>query len=104
MNKLLFALSLFATPTYAAPVEFNTTHVCDDYKKIVNYTISEFGETALFKGIGFPVYYDDNRVKGETEAYMVFFVNQDTSTWSLIYVFGDGRACIMADGAEFEPY
>jgi len=104
MNKLLLILALSTAPTYAAPVEFNTTHFCDDYKKIVNYTISEFGETALFKGIGFPIYYDNNGVKGETEAYMVFFVNQDTSTWSLIYAFGDGKACIIADGAEFEPY
>ena len=104
MNKLLLALSLFATPAYTEPVEFNTTHVCDDYKKIVNYTMSEFGETALFKGTGFPVYYSDTDVKEEMEAYMVFFVNQKTSTWSLIYVFGDGTACIMADGAEFEPY
>ena len=104
MNKLLLILALSTAPAYAAPVEFNTTHFCDDYKKIVNYTISEFGETALFKGIGFPVYYNNNGVKGETEAYMVFFVNQDTSTWSLIYAFGDGKACIIADGAEFEPY
>ena len=104
MNKLLLTLSLFAAPTYAEPFEFNTSHVCDDYKKIVNYTMSEFGETALFKGIGFPVYYDNNGVRGETEAYMVFFVNQDTSTWSLIYVFGNGEACIMDTGAEFEPY
>jgi hypothetical protein len=104
MNKLLLILALSTAPAYAAPVEFNTTHFCDDYKKIINYTISEFGETALFKGIGFPIYYDNNGVKGETEAYMVFFVNQDTSTWSLIYAFGDGKACIIADGAEFEPY
>jgi hypothetical protein len=104
MNKLLLTLSLVAAPAYAEPFEFNTSHVCDDYKKIVNYTMSEFGETALFKGIGFPVYYNENGVRGETEAYMVFFVNQDTSTWTLIYVFGDGKACIMDTGAEFEPY
>lgn len=104
MNKLLLALSLFATPTYAEPIEFNTTHLCDDYKNIVKYVMSEFGETALFKGTGVPVYYNEKNAKEEMEAYMVFFVNQNTSTWSMIYLFGDETACIMEDGMGFEPY
>jgi hypothetical protein len=104
MNKLVLALALSAAPAYAEPTEFNTTHLCDDYKKIVSYVVTEFGETALFKGYGIPVFYTDNYTKEEIEAYMAFFVNQKTSTWSLIYVFGDGNACIMADGTGFEPY
>lgn len=104
MNKLLLILSLFAAPVYAEPFEFRTTHVCDAYEKILNYTVSEFGETVLLKGMGFPVYYADNGDTGELEAYMLFFVNQDTSTWSLVYVFSDGTACIMEDGTNFEPY
>jgi len=94
----------FAAATLAAPVEFNTSHTCDDAQKILNFTVNEFNETPLLQGIGFPVYYDEHSVKSETEAHMMLFVNQDTGTWSLIYTFGDGTACIMADGAAFEPY
>lgn len=104
MNKLTLAFLLFTTPAYCESTDFNTSHICDDADKILNFTVSEFNEAPLFKGIGFPVYYDETGVKSETEAYAVFFVNQDTGTWSLIYAFGDNTACIMADGAEFEPY
>jgi hypothetical protein len=104
MNKLTLAFLLFTTPASGESTEFNTRHTCDAAHKILNFTVSEFNEAPLFKGIGFPVYYDAAGVKSETEAYAVLFVNQDTGTWSLIYAFGDDTACIIADGAAFEPY
>jgi len=34
----------------------------------------------------------------------MFFVNQDTGTWSLMMLYGDGTACMTAIGTEFKPY
>ena len=35
---------------------------------------------------------------------MFFFVNQDTGTYSIINVYGDGMACLMQSGRDFAPY
>ena len=103
MIKFVFTLLISASPVFAAPVEFKTSHICDRYDKIVNYITSEFSETLLFIGTGFPVYYEGVNKK-ETETNMGFSVNQDSGSWSLIYIFQDLTACIMASGLEFKPY
>ena len=33
-----------------------------------------------------------------------FFTNQDTGTWTMISVYGDGMACMVANGRNFAPY
>jgi len=34
----------------------------------------------------------------------MYFVNQDTGTWSLIALYPDSVACVIAAGTKFTPY
>lgn len=34
---------------------------------------------------------------------MMFAVNQDTGTWTMYTVYGDGTVCLTALGSNFEP-
>ena len=34
----------------------------------------------------------------------MYFVNQETGSWSLVALFKDGIACLVANGRAFEPY
>jgi hypothetical protein len=35
---------------------------------------------------------------------MLFQVNQDTGTWTLVSLWNDGTACVVAVGKEFTPF
>ena len=35
---------------------------------------------------------------------MMFFTNQNTGTWSMLQVFGDGTGCLVMNGKDFAPY
>jgi hypothetical protein len=35
---------------------------------------------------------------------MMFFTNQDTNTWSMLQLYGDGTACLVMNGRGFVPY
>jgi hypothetical protein len=35
---------------------------------------------------------------------MMYFVNQSTGTWSLIALYPDSIACVIAAGTKFTPY
>jgi len=35
---------------------------------------------------------------------MMFFTNQDTGTWSMLQLYGDGTACLVINGRGFVPY
>lgn len=72
---------------------------CENFL-VVAQEVGSFGEQALFTGsssqfspTGTPIY-----------AETMFFVNQDTGTWSMISVFDDGSACMMVSGINFEPW
>lgn len=38
------------------------------------------------------------------DGYMLFQVNQETGTWSMVTLFTDGMACVTAVGENFQPY
>ncbi len=35
---------------------------------------------------------------------MFFFTNQNTGSWTMLMVYGDGMACMVANGKQFAPY
>ena len=35
---------------------------------------------------------------------MMFFTNQETGTWSMLQLYGDGTACLVMNGRNFAPY
>ena len=105
MKKLLSAAILMATPAYAQDDGFfymYTSHLCDYPAYIVKFIETEYKEKLLFTGIGSAAYQDETSYNQKT-AGMMFFVNQETSTWSLVYLFSEDYACIMETGTMFEP-
>lgn len=38
------------------------------------------------------------------DSVMLFTVNQDSGTWSLISIYADGMNCVVASGGNFEPF
>jgi hypothetical protein len=68
---------------------------------MTNTVVGKYKEQPLFKGKGIQFSSTDGR--GYVGSAMMF-VNQDTGTWSLITLYGDGTGCMIASGKEFEPY
>ena len=64
-------------------------------------TPAKYGEKMLFTGEGVQFSAADGR---PYDGGAFFFVNRDTGTWTLISVYGDGIACLVANGKNFEPY
>lgn len=59
------------------------------------------GEEPLFMGTGLTF----KPVSGESyRGGMIFAVNQDTGTWTMFQVFGDGMTCMLMNGNKFQPY
>jgi hypothetical protein len=81
-------------------VQLWAVHYCGPWEKVMK-TPEKYKEGMLFAGEGITVEVRSGRAyKGG----MFFFVNQDTGTWSLINVFGDGMGCMVQSGTGFEPY
>lgn len=62
--------------------------------------LAKWNETPLFIGEGLSFGLDGTPYYGGS----MFFVNQDTGSWSLLTMYADGTACFSAIGTEFEPY
>lgn len=78
---------------------FFTRQECDPAITMME-VITTYGEQPLFTGLGMQFSYQGQPFTGG----VMFFVNQDTGTWSLITLYGDGTACMTAIGTEFQPY
>lgn len=101
MLRYLAAASLLATPVAAQDMRtFFTRQDCWPVLEFVNVTINVFGELPLFTGVGITQAADDTPVEGA----VMFYVNQDSGTWTLATLYGDGSVCINATGNDFEPY
>ena len=109
--KYLIALSLIFTVSSAntqeMPQPFNgngktfiTKQPCAPFADVLK-TPYQYGEEMLFTGNGLQFSAADGR---PYNGGAFFFVNQDTGTWTLISVYGDGIACLVANGKDFAPY
>lgn len=87
-------------PTQKQQRKFFTAQACDDPFTMTDLIINKYGETPLFRGQGLQFH-----VNGQAYASdMMYFVNQNSGTWSLISLYPDGTACMVANGRNFEPY
>lgn len=100
------ALAFILGLTFMSPVNaqeskaFIAWQPCDTPDKMLA-TMSKYNETPLFTGSGIQFAAEDNTpYRGDS----IFFVNQDTGTWSLISVYPDGTVCMIAVGKDFIPY
>lgn len=91
----------------APPKEFTgeiptmfTRQPCDSVGKMLD-TVKKYGEEMLFIGNGmtFSAQTGMPFIGG-----MMFTVNQDSGTWSMLQLFGDGMACMVMNGRDFKPY
>lgn len=101
--NLAFILCLIAPIVSAqeTPKRFLTTQACDPVMKMSNLVISKYGEQPLFQGEGLVFAAPTGQ---PYRSSMMFFVNQDSGTWSLISLYPDGTACMVANGKNFKPY
>jgi len=98
-----FGIGIFATPATAQQQNktFITTQPCDEVGKMAAIVTDKYGEQPLFSGEGLQFSAQNGQ---PYKSSMMFFVNQDTSTWSLIALYPDGTGCMVANGRAFEPY
>tara|TARA_B100000497_G_C7644560_1_gene387550 strand:- start:130 stop:486 length:357 start_codon:yes stop_codon:yes gene_type:complete len=101
---LAFVLGLTIVPCAIAQESqdkrFHTQQACDHPLKMTDIVVGKYGEQPLFKGIGIQFH-----VTGTPyQSAVMFFTNQETGTWSMISLYPDGTACMIANGTKFEPY
>ena len=100
--KLLYLATAFVLSATTAPAQqtFYAAQPCDQIENIFA-TVYSYGETPLFTGNGIQF---GNQANTPYFGGSMFFVNQDTGTWSLISAYPDGMACMVANGTDFKPY
>jgi len=80
---------------------FAAQQICLPVQQMTFKVMNEYGETPLFSADGIQY----SAVDGEPyKSDMMYFVNQDTGTWTLISLYGDGIGCMVATGNNFKPY
>ena len=95
------AVSLLLIQPLAAQ-EFKSFHakqLCGPWKDVAT-TLKEYNEDILFTADGIQISLQNESFKSG----MLFQVNQDTGTWSLVSIYSDGTACVVATGNNFMPY
>ena len=106
--KLIYALPLAlvlaTTALFAQSLSdkkyFYTRQECGTPSEMMQTVVQKYGELALFTGTGITIGYEGEPFTGGS----MFFVNQDSGTWSMITLYGDGTACMTAVGTDFEPF
>jgi hypothetical protein len=83
----------------AGPKSFYAVQLCDYWENVAT-NLSVYGERILFTGDIVQTHVSGTPYYGN----MLFQVNQETGTWALISLWGDGNACLVAAGIGFEPY
>ena len=78
---------------------FQAKQLCGPWQHVAN-RLKEYNEDILFTTDGIQISLQNKSVKSG----MLFQVNQDTSTWSLVSIYPDGIACVVATGTDFRPY
>tara|TARA_B110000977_G_C10899331_1_gene424604 strand:- start:47 stop:439 length:393 start_codon:yes stop_codon:yes gene_type:complete len=87
------------TPEGEKPTIF-TRAPCDPLPNMIE-TIAKYKEDLLFIGDGMTF---SAQTGQPNNGGMMFFVNQDTGTWSMLQLFGDGMSCMIMNGKSFKPF
>jgi hypothetical protein len=96
----VLTLILIALPANAKQMKFIGVQDCGPVKKITQNTVVNWGEKPLIRAQG--VQFGPEGTKYESA--MMYFVNQSTGTWSLLALYPDSIACVIAAGTKFTPY
>ena len=105
MLRLALAFVLGITIVFPSIAEetnkkyFYTRQECYPAMDFMELVIS-WGELALFTGTGITMSYEGDPFTGGS----MFFVNQNSGTWTLGTAYADGTVCINGAGTDFEPY
>lgn len=94
------ASTAFAQDNKNTAKRFIARQLCDEVPKMMD-VIKGYKEDLLFLGKG--TSFEAQSGKGFTGG-MVFFTNQETGTWSMLQLYGDGIACLVMNGRDFAPY
>lgn len=79
---------------------FYTKQPCDTWEKMLSMP-AKYKEEMLFTGNAMQF----SAVNGQPyTGGMFFFTNQNTGSWTMLMVYGDGMACMVANGKQFAPY
>lgn len=101
LRPIVYSTILLAS-TVSAQEEvppFISSQPCAPIQEFVFQT-QQYEEETLFKGMTL-----QRHISGQSVwSSMVFTVNQDTGTWSLISLYDNGYACLVANGSKFEPF
>lgn len=89
-------------PAVPAPERANTFwtgNECAPFAIVRQYTVN-LNQKALFIGKGEQLLPNLEILNSE----IMFFVNQDTGTWTLLTLWPNQVACLVAKGTDFRPY
>lgn len=73
---------------------------CDTLPNMVA-TVKKYDEKLLFTGSGMTFAAPTGQ---PYRGGLMFLVNQDTGSWTIFQLFGDGMACMIMNGKDFSPY
>ena len=104
MFKKLALLTTLLIPAQVMAEEntekmFYTVNACDRWDKVAT-KMAKYQEDVLFTGSLVQFHMSQQPYNG----HMLFQVNQETGTWSLVSLWDDGMACVVAVGKEFAPF
>jgi hypothetical protein len=100
MLKYLIPTILISTGAVAQEATpFMSYQNCASFQVLADQTV-RYEEKMLFTGLILQQHISRQPVEGQ----MAFTVNQDTGSWTLIHLFPNGVACMVANGTKFEPY
>lgn len=79
---------------------FYTRQECEPFEKMYRMITERWGEKPLFIGQGLQISQTGEPFTGGS----MFFVNQDSGSWSLVTLYPDGTSCMTSAGTNFQPY
>lgn len=97
---VLTASVAFAQDSNSNKKYFYTRTECWPSQQFMEMIMTEWNETALFVGSSMTVGHDGKTYQGG----MMFFVNQESGTWTVANMYADGTICIINAGTEFSPF
>lgn len=92
-------LPFIATSALAQDRPFDARMPCNTVEFVAEQSV-KYKEETLFNGKMLQQHASGQMVPSE----FVFTVNQDTGTWTMVSLFPNGIACMVANGTDFEPY
>lgn len=101
MKYLTLFAALLAAPLFAQEniPPFQAMQPCDTLNNMASLA-QKHGEEVLFNGQILNIHASGPTMVTE----FVFSVNQDSGSWSLVSLWPNGWACLVANGKKFTPY